>query len=123
MRRRLPGWTACRAVIAVAALYALALQALLGQAAFVGSLGPAHILCAPAAGDDADGSSKHPVHAHLPCCPAAHAASAPALPPTTATAIVWPVAQAHRVAWRPEVTASPRAPPGTRPRVRAPPVA
>jgi hypothetical protein len=122
MRRRLPGWTACRAVIAVAALYALALQALLGQAASVGSFGPAHILCAPEAGD-AEGSSKHPPHAHLPCCPAAHAAAAPVLPPTVATAVVWPAAQVRRVAWRPEVTASPRAPPGTRPRVRAPPVA
>ena len=122
MRRRLPGWTACRAVIAVAALYALALQALLGQAASVGSFGPAHILCAPDAGEP-DGSSKHPAHVHLPCCPAAQAVAAPALPQTMAAAIVWPAAQAHRVAWRPEVTASPRAPPGTRPRVRAPPVA
>lgn len=122
MRRRLPGWTACRAVIAVAALYALALQALLGQAAVVGSLGPVHILCAADAGES-DGSSKHPAHAHLPCCPAAQALAAPTLPSTAATAIVWPATRAHRVAWRPEVAASPRAPPGTRPRVRAPPVA
>ncbi|WP_286159007.1 hypothetical protein [Methylobacterium sp. Leaf456] len=106
----------------MAALYALALQALLGQAAFVGGFGPAHILCSPEAGD-ADGSSKHPAHAHLPCCPAAHAVAAPVLPPTAATAVVWPAPQHHRVSWRPEVTASPRAPPGTRPRVRAPPVA
>lgn len=122
MRRRLPGWTACRAVIAVAALYALALQALLGQAAVVESLGPAHVLCAPEAGEP-DGSSKHPAHAHLPCCPAAHAVAAPILPPGVAKAVVWPAAQVHRVAWRPEVAALPRAPPGTRPRVRAPPVA
>ncbi len=95
---------------------------LLGQATFVGSFGPAHILCAPETGET-DGSSKHPTHAHLPCCPAAHVATAPVLPPTVATDIVWPghAYPSGRVAPRSHGL-TPRAA-WTRPRVRAPPVA
>lgn len=124
MRGRLPGWSVCRAVIAVAALYALALQVVLGAAALAGTVGPdsglVHILCAPDAGE-ADGPEKpHP--AHLPCCQAAHALPSLDVPEPCHAIVAWPPERIAPVVGRPEILALPRAPPGVRPSPRAPPV-
>lgn len=127
MRGRLPGWSVCRAVIALAALYALALQVVLGAASLAGSLGPqdglVHILCAPDAGEAGGPLKSHPGHGHLPCCQAAHALPSLDVPEPAHAIVAWPREQAAPVAWRPEIVALPRAPPGTRPSARAPPVA
>ncbi|WP_232631042.1 hypothetical protein [Methylobacterium sp. Leaf118] len=125
MRRRLPEWSACRAVIAVAALYALALQALLGAASFGPGFGPSHILCAPEtgeAGETEGASNPQPAHGHLPCCSPAPAPGGLLDLPRAETAVAWPPTRIHRIAWRPEIAAAPRAPPGRRPSARAPPV-
>lgn len=116
----------CRAVIAVAALHAFALQVVLGGAALAGSLGPqngfVHILCAPDAGE-ADGPVKsHPGHGHLPCCQAAHTLPSLDAPQPAHAVVAWPRERIAPVAWGPEIVALPRAPPGTRPSARAPPV-
>ncbi|GJE25379.1 hypothetical protein LKMONMHP_0216 [Methylobacterium organophilum] len=123
MRMRVPGWAACRAVIAVAALYALALHVVLGTAVFPASFGPAHILCAPEAGTPDAPDGKHPVHGHLPCCPSAQAGAGLVAPALAAQPVVWPVPAATRIAWRPETVALPRAPPRRPANARAPPVA
>lgn len=126
MRGRLPGWSACRAVIAVAVLYALALQMVLGAAALAGSLGPdralVHVLCAPDA-KAGDPSAPHPAHGHLPCCQAAHVLPSLDVPKPSHALVAWPQERMVRVAWRPEIVAAPRAPPGIRASARAPPVA
>ncbi|BAU90018.1 hypothetical protein MPPM_1413 [Methylorubrum populi] len=116
----------CRAVIAVAALYALALQVVLGAAALAGTVGPdgglVHILCAPDAGETNGASKPHPAHGHLPCCQAAHVLPSLDVPEPAHAVIVWPPKRIVRVAPRPEIGPLPRAPPGTRPSPRAPPV-
>ena len=120
MRARPPAWSACRAVIAVAALYALALQAVLGGFVAAQPSDAIHALCLPeaAAGDPA----KAPVHAHQACCTLAQTAAPPVPPLVAATGVVWPVRSTMRVAWRAEIVAAPRAPPGISPSARAPPV-
>lgn len=114
-----------RAVIAVAVLYALALQVVLGAAALAGTVGPdsglVHILCAPDAPNP--DAPPHPAHGHLPCCQAAHALPSLDVPDPAHAVIAWPRERVAPVAWRPEIVAAPRAPPGTRPSARAPPVA
>ncbi|WP_082470284.1 hypothetical protein [Methylobacterium sp. Leaf86] len=120
---RLPGWAACRAVIAIAALYALALQAFLGGASFAASGGPTHVICAQGAGSDGEPFKSSPPHKHLDCCLVAHALGAPVVPPATSSPIIWTVRQASVVVWRFEVAAYPRAPPGISASARAPPVA
>lgn len=124
MRGRLPGWSVCRAVIAVAALYALALQVVLGAAALAGTAGPdgglVHVLCAPDASDPDAPAKPHP--AHLPCCQAAHVLPSLDVPEPGHALVAWPPDRIAPVAWRPEIVALPRAPPGTRPSPRAPPV-
>ena len=123
MRTRLPRWAACRVVIAVAALYALALQALLGGVSIAASADPAHVLCLQNASTE-DGPENPPApHGHPACCLAAHALLSPIIPPAASTVITWPVRRMVAVTWRPEVVASPRAPPGVRASARAPPVA
>lgn len=126
MRARRPGRALCRAAIAVAALYALVLQAVLGGAAFAGPVDPAgdplHALCAPGAGSADAPSGQHGEHAHLPCCTAAHPPSLAAPPDLSSIAIVWPLRHAVAVVWRPEAAAAPRAPPGVVASARAPPV-
>jgi len=126
MRGRLPGWSVCRAVIAVAALYALALQLVLGAAALAGTAGPdnglVHILCAPDSGEAGGPSKPHPAHGHLPCCQAAHVLPSLDVPEPAHAAVIWPPQRIALVAWRAEIVALPRAPPGTRPSPRAPPV-
>lgn len=127
MRARSPEWSACRAVIAVAVLYALALQVVLGAASLAASLGPdralVHVLCAPDAGDAEGPSQPHPGHGHLPCCQAAHALPSLDVPNPAHAPVAWPPERASLVAWRPEIVAAPRAPPGIRASARAPPVA
>ncbi|CAO4141471.1 hypothetical protein PKCBPO_00890 [Methylorubrum thiocyanatum] len=116
-----------RAVLAVAVLYALALQVVLGAAALAGTVGPdsslVHILCAPGAADSDAPATPHPAHGHLPCCQAAHALPSLDVPEPAHAVIAWPPERTAPVAWRPEIVAAPRAPPGTRPSARAPPVA
>ncbi len=123
MRIGLPRWAAYRAVIAVAALYALALQALLGGMLMAGVAGPAHPLCLQSAASAEADPTKVPVaHDHLACCTAAPHVTALQAPVPTATPIVWPQCQIAVLAWRPEVVAIPRAPPRFRHSARAPPV-
>ncbi|EHP94648.1 hypothetical protein [Methylorubrum extorquens] len=114
---------AWRAAIAVAALYALALQAVLGGASLALSPDPAHVLCRQYAGSD-DGPSKARLsHGHPDCCLVAHALNSAAVPPSSVVPVVWPARRAVALTWRPEVMACPRGPPGTRASARAPPVA
>ncbi|MFE1597745.1 hypothetical protein [Methylobacterium sp. ID0610] len=113
-------WPILRAVIAVAALYALALQAVAGGALAIATASPAHVLCAPT---DAPGGPETPHPVHLSCCTAAHALDG-AIPPLPASTLVaWPRRPALALAWRPERAALPRAPPRTEASPRAPPVA
>lgn len=122
MRTRRPSWTVCRAVLAVAALYALALQAMLGGMPFLAAADPAHALCAPGAGTQDGPAKSHQGHA-LPCCTLAQlpvSASPPVLP---AMPVLWPDSRTVPVRWAPaEVAALPRAPPGISASPRAPPV-
>lgn len=111
---------ACRAVIAVAALYALALQSVLGGLVGVRILDPAHILCLSDA--DAGRPDTPPAHLHHVCCTAAQVVSPLDAPAPDAIVIVWPARRAVAVSWRPEIVASPRAPPGVSAGARAPPV-
>lgn len=118
-----PSLVACRAAVAVAALYALALQLLFTGAAFVGIPDQAHILCAPEAGLAADNPLKAPpAHNHLACCTAAQDLLGGSPPLLTSIAVVWPPRRDSIVGWRPEVVANPRAPPGISTSARAPPV-
>jgi hypothetical protein len=119
-----PRWVVCRAVIAVAALYALALQAVLGGATPIGITGPAGVLCLQHVGAADDGQSKVPAdHAHQTCCIAAHVAPSVVAPVIASATIVWPERRTERVDWRPEVVTAARAPPGVSAGARAPPVA
>ncbi|MFF9550783.1 hypothetical protein [Methylobacterium fujisawaense] len=123
MRATQSRWTAARAAIAVAALYALALQAILGGLLTTGFATPDHQLClqSSALGDDGPVKSP-PVHHHLSCCTAAHAQPILDAPAPVGTTIAWPLRRAVEVAWRPEVVLVPRAPPRHLPAARAPPV-
>lgn len=114
---------ACRAVIAVAALYALALQSVLGGMAGPRLLDPAHILCLQQS-TSVEGSPDPaaPVHLHLACCTAAQIAAPLAAPILAVVPIAWPVRRAVLAVWPPEIAATPRAPPGISAAARAPPV-
>lgn len=115
--------TACRAVIAVAALYALALQAILASALVAVQPGLPHILCAPDTASPAGDPAKAPSgHSHLDCCTAAHGSGASPVHVPESTLLTWAVRRTVGVSWRPEVTARPRAPPGISASARAPPV-
>lgn len=123
MRGPQSDWTVCRAVIAMAALYALVLQTVLAGLVGVEQLDSAHVLCL----QDADPSAPHPItplpaHVHLSCCTAAHVAVPFDAPILAATAIVWHVRRAVIAAWPPEIAAQPRAPPDFSASARAPPV-
>ena len=123
MHARRPRWALCRAVIAVAALSALALQALLGGLTGPASIDPAHILCLTDIGAESGQPEPSTAHVHLPCCTPAHIpVSAP--PPVPDSAIVlWTPHRSVAVIWQPEIVAAPRAPPGISASPRAPPVA
>lgn len=118
-----PSWAALRVAIAVAALYALALQAILGGVLATGVDAPYHQLCQQGVGVDDDGPAKAPLaHHHLSCCTAAHVQPVLDAPSLVGTIVAWPLRRAIDVAWRPEVVALPRAPPRHRAPARAPPV-
>ena len=124
MQRGRTSWRALRAAIAVAALYALALQAFLGGAVATVQPGLPHILCAPDVGSSPDDPVKAPpVHHPLACCPAAHSLDALTIPVLGSAIVAWPVRRVVGASWRPEVVARPRAPPGISASARAPPIA
>ncbi|MGF3027855.1 hypothetical protein ACQVP2_34315 [Methylobacterium aquaticum] len=112
-----------RAVITLAALYALALQAILGGLVPTSLLGSDHVICAPNAGTGDGPFKPGPAHSHLPCCTFAHGHEATSPPLPVVVAIVWPTRRAASVMWRPEIVAAPRAPPGISASARAPPAA
>lgn len=115
--------TACRAVIAIAALYAFALQVLLANALVTVQPGLPHILCAPDTTASPDGPAKAPPgHSHPDCCTAAHCSGVSTVHAPDSTVVIWPVRATVGVRWRPEITARPRAPPGVSASARAPPV-
>jgi hypothetical protein len=117
-------WTAVRTAIALAALYALALQTFLGGVLSVSLSGPDHHLCAEALGTDDSGPAKPlPAHAGSDCCTAAHVQLTSHVPILAVSTVIWPHRDAVSLAWRPEVVAIPRAPPRSRAHARAPPVA
>ena len=127
MRALRPNWARVRVVVSVAALYALALQAVLGGVLSAGLGGQAHQLClsaidtavsAPAEGGPAKGA---PAHAHLACCTGAPHGATLGMPVPVATVVAWPERRAVDLSWRPEIVAAPRAPPGVRASARAPP--
>jgi len=111
-----------RAIIAVIALYALCLQAILGTAVPLALPGQDNGLCLHEAGETGSGTPA-PVHVHLACCTAAQAVPGLDLPPVVATDLARPDRGVARVAWRPNATAQPRAPPRPPAHARAPPVA
>lgn len=121
---RSAGWVTLRAAVAVAVLYVLALQTILGGVLAADVAGPVHTLCLQADSQDSDGSS-HPVapHLHLPCCTAAHLPQPAPAPDPSVTVLAWPAAWVVDVAWRAEVVAAPRAPPHRRATARGPPIA
>ena len=121
--RQVPRMRAWSAAIAVAALYALALQAVLGGASLALSPDPAHVLCRQDAGSDDGPSKTRPSHGHPDCCLVAHALNSAAIPPSSVVPVVWPARQAVALTWRPKFMACPRGPPGARASARAPPVA
>lgn len=123
MRALRPSRAAVRVVVSVAALYALALQAVLGGVLSAGLSGLEHRLCLEAI-DTAGGAPTKdaPPHHHLACCTAAPHVAPLNAPVPPATAIAWPERPSIGVTWRPEIAAAPRAPPGIRASARAPPV-
>jgi hypothetical protein len=110
-------------LVAILALYALALQGILGGAALAAA-GPAHVFCLAGHGPDAAAPSgdEAPAHGHMTCCVACHAAGLAAPPPPQAAtgAVARPAAASGR---RPRGVALPRAPPRHCLGARAPPVA
>lgn len=124
MRMWRPDWRVCRAVIAVTALYALALQAVLGGMTGVRTLDPAHGLCLQAPGADGTRPAEAPHHDdHRACCTTAQAMPTADIPVPAAVAVAWPARPATDVPGRPEIVAAPRAPPGVSAGARAPPTA
>ncbi|TXN81566.1 hypothetical protein FV234_13010 [Methylobacterium sp. WL8] len=124
MRMWRPDWRVCRAVIAVTALYALALQAVLGGMTTVRTFDPAHALCLQDAGADGRGPEHAPHHAdHLACCTAAQAMPTADMPVPADVAVAWSAPPAVDAPWRPVLAAAPRAPPGISAGARAPPTA
>lgn len=123
MRALWPSRAAIRVVVSVAALYALALQAVLGGVLSAGLAGPEHQLCVQAIDTSGGTPTKgRPAHDHLACCTAAPHVVPFSAPVPVAHAISWPARRSVGVTWRSEIVAAPRAPPNTRPSARAPPV-
>lgn len=123
LRRLRSGSCRGRLVVAVLALYAFALQTVLGGMAMAGATGPAHVLCLADAGQHGaapDGKSL-PAHAPLNCCTSCHAAG-PAALPAAPDAVTPSPRLAAAVTTRPGRHALPRAPPRRGPGARAPPV-
>ena len=114
-----------RRVVALVALYALALQSVLGgMLAAARSTGPEHVLClSQGVPTDASPADRHlPDHGHPACCTAAHAVAIAALPVPAPAALIPPQRAAAPPARYPAFAAAPRAPPGIGPSPRGPPV-
>ncbi|WP_457104781.1 hypothetical protein [Methylobacterium sp. P5_C11] len=110
-------------IVAVLALYALALQGILGGMA-AAAVGPDHVRCVTTPDPEgAAAAGKHlPVPGTLACCVACHVAGPAALPPR-APATTGPVARPTLITrQRPRRIARPRAPPRHGLGARAPPV-
>ena len=124
MRMWRPDWRVCRAVIAVTALYALALQAVLGGMTSVRTVDPAHALCLQEAGADGHGpeNAPHPGD-HGACCTAAQAMPTADLPAPATVAVAWSAPPSVDAPWHPVLAAAARAPPGISAGARAPPAA
>jgi hypothetical protein len=117
-----------RGLTAVAALYALVLQALLGGiAALPVAVNPTSLCLASAGETAAAGAAKDGLPApdahHAACCTAAHHPSAAALPPPLSAAIAWPEREAGRADWSVAQRRTARPPPFTLAHARAPPAA
>ena len=117
-----------RGLTAVAALYALVLQALLGGIAALPIAGAPAFLCLSSTGEAVsaeaakDGLPAPDVH-HAGCCTAAHHPPAAALPPPPSAAIAWPEREAVRADWSGAQRRAGRPPPFTLAHARAPPAA
>lgn len=113
-----------RLVVALLALYALALQSVLGGLAMAAATGPDHVLCL--AGSGHDGSAPDGTHAptqdHLACCAVCHTAGPAALPVPASAAAAPAPRQVAVPRGRPRRNPIPRAPPRTGLGARAPPV-
>lgn len=110
---------------AVAALYALVLQAVLGGIAALPASSGHAILCLQqpdGASLDQPGSEPAPHH-HATCCIAAPTVAAAVAPVAEITTIAWPQRAVAHLTWAIEPVFNARAPPGTRASPRAPPVA
>ena len=123
MRARRTGRAVGRAAIAVAALYALVLQAALGGLIVPTTADPLHILCLSEAAQGDAPFHAPAVHCELTCCTTPDSPDTAALLVPRSIRAAWPSRGAVVVAWRPEVVAAPRAPPWTSANARAPPVA
>lgn len=120
MRAWRPDWGVCRAVIAVAVLYALCLQALLGSVAPSSQVSFNKIICAEHAGTDAPADKGLPCR-HT-CCTLVHAVVAPA-PVLAFVAMRWSPGDAVPLAWRAGEPRAARAPPDQSVSPRGPPTA
>jgi hypothetical protein len=112
-------------IVALLALYALALQGVLGGLALAAAAGPEHVLCL--ASDSPAGAAplgKHvPAQGCMACCVVCHAAGPATLPVPGAIPAEPTAYPAPPLGKRPQRIALPRAPPGIAPGARAPPVA
>ncbi|WP_375454503.1 hypothetical protein [uncultured Methylobacterium sp.] len=113
-----------RAIIAVIALYAFALQGFLGNLMPPVMGADGHVLCLSGSGLVAgDPAPDRPApHSHADCCTAAHVAAAVVAPGGESATIAWPPRRAARVAFATHPTNGPRAPPGSIAHPRGPPV-
>ncbi|MBB2960602.1 hypothetical protein [Methylobacterium sp. R2-1] len=123
-----------RGLTAVAALYALVLQALLGGIAALPVAGAPDFLCLSIANAAVTGGAvsvefaakdEHPapVSHRTGCCTAAHHAPAAALPPPLSTEIAWLEREAVCADWFGAQRRAARPPPFTLAHARAPPAA
>lgn len=121
-----------RGLTAVAALYALVLQALLGGIAALPVAGAPAFLCQPIAQQIADGAVSaeaakdgHPApdSHHAGCCTAAHHPPAATLTPPLSAEAAWPERDAAPAKWSGVQRRAARPPPFTLAHARAPPAA
>ncbi len=124
MRGRLSGSARGRAAIAVAALYALVLQAFLGALLPVGpGVFPAEVICAEHGGGSS-GDDRVPCGQHACCMPARVAHPLPALLPVAEAVLSAPTRSAATpIVWRANAEVAARAPPDPAIPPRGPPAA
>ncbi|MCP1547335.1 MULTISPECIES: hypothetical protein [Methylorubrum] len=117
-----------RGLTAVAALYALVLQALLGGIAALPVAGAPAVLCQPIAdgtvsAEAAKDGLPAPDSRYAGCCTAAHHAPAATLPPPVSAEAARPERDAARAGWSGVQRRAARPPPFTLAHARAPPAA